>query len=164
MTVTAPRWLDVNDIPLDTHAWRVVEGGYDVLLASPALRGEDLIMHGARGVRPYPRIVTVTVVSVPLLIIGAFDQDGEPIADPGEGMLEHRDYLRHGLGIADEAEDADRGTVEAVFHRGGSLPDWVGPVTVLGLNDWVTLDLDGGDAMVRLDLSIPDGELEETGS
>lgn len=163
MTVTATRYLEVNDIPLDTHAWRVVDEGYDQLLNSPALRGEDLTMHGAKGRRAYPRIIDTTIVSIPLLIIGAFDEDGDPIADPFEGMFEHRDYLRANLGIADDG-DPNRGTVDAIFHRGGTLPNWAGPVTVLGLNGWTTIDAYTGDAMVRLDLSIPDGELAASGS
>lgn len=161
MTVTATRYGELNDIPLDTYAWQVVEGGYDELLNTPALRGEDLTMPGAQGVRSYPRIIDATIVSIPLLVVGSLTEDGEAISDPFEGMLQHRDYLRANLGLAGDG-DAARGTVPFVFHRGGSLNDWEGEVTFLGLFGWTSMG--GGDAMVRIDLSIPNGELVEAGS
>lgn len=163
MTVIADIYLEVNELPLETYGWRTVEGSYDELLNSPALRGDDLVMPNASGVRPYQRVVTVTLVSIPLLITGAFDEDGTPRSNPMTGMMVNRDALRSSLGIA--GGDPDRGTVPAVFHRGDvSLLDWGGPVTVLGLNGFTVLDAIAGDAMVRLDLSIPDGELVEVGS
>lgn len=154
MTVTAPRWLDVNTVPLDTYAWRVVEGGYDELLNTAPLRGENLIMPGARGRRPKTPLEDEKPVSIPLLVIGAFTPDGDPIDDPIQGMLEHRDYLYDSLGL--------RTIVDGVFHRGGDLADWVGDLQPLGLYGWTTLG--DGDAAVRLDLKIPDGELTEDGS
>lgn len=149
---------ELNTVILDTYAWRVVDSGYDDLLSCPALRGEDLVMHGAKGRRAYPRIIDATVVSIPMLITGAFDQDGDPIENPRKGLFENRDYLRDNLGFAD---DSDRGTVPFIFYR-DDLPNWAGDVTFLGLNDWTTIGRH--DAMARLDISIPDGELEETGS
>lgn len=163
MTVTATRYATVNTVPLDTYAWRVIAGGYDQLLNTPQVRGEDVIMPGATGVRAYPRIFTATIVSIPMLIVGSMDDDGAPISDPFEGMLQHQEYLQENLGIAEDG-DADRGTVEMVFVRGGALSSWTGEVTVLGLQDWVTLDGQTGEAMVRLDISIPAGRLGPDGS
>lgn len=160
MTVISDVYLEVNSIPLETYGWRTVDIGYDELLNSPALIGSDLDMVTVPGVRPYPRRITVTVVSIPLLVAGAMDEDGTPFSNPLMGLMTNRDTLRAGLGIAADG-DADRGTVTATFHR-GDLPSWEGPVTVLGLNGWTTLG--GTDALVRLDLSIPDGELVEVGS
>lgn len=161
MTVTAARYGVLNSVPLDTYAWEVVQDGYDELLDCPALRGIDVIMPGARGRRAYPREIDATVVSIPLHIIGSLTEDGTPISDEIEGMLTHRDYLRNNLGMPEDA-DADRGTVPFVFVRGGSLADWEGEVTFLGLHGFTTLG--GGEALVRIDLSIPDGELEEAES
>lgn len=150
----------LNSVPLDTYAWRVVEGGYDELLNCPALRGADLVMFGSQGRRGYPRIIDATVISIPLLVSGEFDEDGTPIANKREGLYEHRDYLRANLGLAADS-DPDRGTVPFVFNR-GSLADWTGDVTFLGFNGWTSIGRH--DAMVRIDLSIPDGELAEAGS
>lgn len=155
-----PNYGELNGVLLDTYAWRVVNEGYDALLNCPALRGTDLVMPHARGRRPYPRVIDATVVSFPMLISGHLDEDGEPISDPRTGLLQHRDYLRENLGLADDGDPVD-GTVPFVFHR-EDLPDWTGDVTFLGFNGWTTLGR--SDALVRLDLSIPDGELAETGS
>lgn len=155
-----PTYGELNGVLLETYAWRTVGTGYDELLSTPSLRGIDLIMHGARGRRPYPRIIDATVVSIPMLISGQHDQDGVATANPRAALLDHRDYLRANLGLAEDG-DPDDGTVPFVFHR-DDLPDWAGDVTFLGLNGWTTLGR--SDAMVRLDLSIPDGELAETGS
>lgn len=160
MTVTATRYGILNGIPLDTYAWRVVDSGYDELLNTPQLRGEDITMPGAQGVRAYPRVIAATVVSIPLLIVGSLTEDGAAIADPYDGMLTHRDYLRANLGLADDS-DPDRGTVPFVFIRGPILDAWLGDVTFLGIQGWTTLS--GGDALCRIDLSLPT-ELDEAGS
>lgn len=162
MTVTAAYHLVVNGIPLDTYAWRVIEGGYDDLLNTPALRGGDLVMPGARGVRAYPRIITVTPASISMMIDGSVDEDGVATADAVDGMFTHRDYLRENLGIADDAADADRGTVPATWVRGSTLPEMDADITVLGIFDWRTYE--GGFATCRLDLLIPDGEFSEAGA
>lgn len=153
-------WGELNSIPLETYAWRTITGGYDELLNTPALRGEDLVMPGAAGRRPYPRILDATTVSIPMLLTGEFDEDGNPTTNPRAALLFHRDYLRANLGLAADG-DPDDGTVPFVLHR-NDLADWSGPVTFLGIHGFTKL----GDrnAMMRLDLSIPDGELADTGS
>jgi hypothetical protein len=161
VTVTADYYLIVNDIPLDTYGWQVIEGGYDDLLNTPALRGSDLVMPQAAGVRPYPRVKTVTAVSISMMVVGELDEDGMPIADPVVGMFTHRDYLAENLGIAEDG-DPTTGTVPAVWVRGASLPEMEGEVTVLGINDWRTFP--AGFAVFRLDLLIPDAEFSEAGA
>lgn len=151
---------ELNGIPLDTYAWRVIESGYDELMNCPALRGEDLTMNGAKGVRPYPRIITATTISIPMLVTGEVDQDGVATANPRASLFTHRDYLRNNCGLAEDGDPAD-GTVPFIFYR-DDLPNWSGDVTFLGFHGWTKLG--DRDAMMRLDLSIPDGELAETGS
>lgn len=146
-------YLEVNSVPLDTHAWRCL--GYGDLFNGPRVRGTDLTMPGAVGVRPYPRLVDATVVSLSLHVFGHLDQDGGSIANPLEGLITHRDYLRTNLGLGLTTGD---GTVPATFHR-GSLDSVVGDVTVLGIEDW--RNRGGIEATFRLDLSIPDGEFAE---
>lgn len=149
-------YAEINSVPLDTYGWRVMDAGYDEFLSSAPVRGENLVMPGARGRRPYDPIEDQKVVPVPLLISGAFDEDGAPIATPSTGMLQHRDYLAENLGL--------RTLVPCRLHRGPDLPDWIGDVQPLGLYGWTTLSTATGDAMVRLDLIIPDAELEPEGS
>lgn len=161
MTVlSVPVWGELNTIPLETYAWRTFGTGYDELLNTPALRGQSLVMHGSKGRRSYPTIIDETTVSIPLSVTGEKDEDGNATTNPVTALLWHRDYLRNNLGLADDA-DADRGTVTFTLHRDG-LPDWTGPVVFLGLVGWTTLG--DRDAIARVDLRIPDGELAETGS
>lgn len=154
----SPYRLLVNGVSLETAAWFAPTGGYDDLLASPAVRGTDRVMPGARGVRSYRRIATATPVSVSLIVTGECDPNGTPYDLPRiEGLLTNRDLLRHELGLSIDQVTRD-GLVPARFER-GSLPAWEGEVTVVGLADWQTLSEDTG--AVRLDLLIPAGELVE---
>lgn len=160
MTIISPNWLVVNTVPLETYAWQAMEDGYDDLLNTPQLRGEDLTLPGASGERPFPRVAGSLLVAVPLVIDGTRDQDGDPISNPRLGVRDHLRYLNANLGIASDG-DPDDGTVPAEFHwEDGEV--WQGDVIVLGLNDVVTLGRTG--AMVRLDLKFPDGSMEEAGS
>jgi hypothetical protein len=161
MSLTSDYYLEVNGVPLDTHAWMVLEGGYDDLLNSPQLRGADVVMPQARGRRTYPRIVDATPVSISMLIIGEVDEDGVPMADPLDGLFIHRDYLRDNLGIAEDA-DPTTGTVVATWVRGTTLPALAGEVVVVGLFDFATMA--GGFATVRLDLILAEGGFTEGGS
>lgn len=149
-------YAEINSVPLDTYGWRVIDTGYDELLNSAPVRGENLILPGAPGRRDFDPVEDQKAVSIPLLISGSFDEDGTPVAVPSSGMFTHRDYLTASLGL--------RSTVTMVFHRGDDLPDWTGDVQPLGLYGWTTINLQTGDAMVRLDLIIPGAELEEAGS
>lgn len=148
-------YAEINNVPLDTYGWRVVEGGYDELLNSPPVRGENLVMPGARGRRSYDPVADQATVSIPLFIEGRMDQDGDPASNPAAGMIDNRDYLITNLGL--------RSLVTCVFHIEDS-PDWSGEVQPLGLYGWTTLNFRSGDAMVRLDLIIPDSELTVAGS
>lgn len=153
MTITAVNYATVNSVPLDTYGWRAMAGGYDALLETPALRGRDLVMPGAQGVRPYPRYVDATTVSIGLVIDGKFTENGSVNADPVKGMFQNRDYLEANLGIANDAADADRGTVAFTFVRAG-LSTLTADVVVLGLRGWQTKG--NGVALVRLDLVFPE--------
>lgn len=144
-------YLEVNSVPLDTHAWRCLS--YGDLFSAPAVRGDDRILPGAPGRRAYKRVVDATVKSLSMQVFGYKDQDGGAIADPLEGLLTHAAYLRANLGLAESTGD---GTVPATFHR-GSLGNLTGDVTVLAITDWQNIG--GREATFRLDLSIPAGEL-----
>lgn len=153
MTITATRYATVNGVPLDTYGWRVVRGGYDELLNTPAVRGADLVVPLAHGARAYPRWIDVTLVSIGMVINGRKNEAGTLYADPITGMLTNRDYLEANLGIADDAASATRGTVPFTLVR-PALSTLTADVTVLGLRGWSTRG--GGLALVRLDLSFPE--------
>lgn len=157
MSAVGDFYLEVNNVPLDTHAWRCLS--YDDLLNGPAVRGEDIIMPSAVGRRPKPRRIDALVVSLSMLVDGSVDEDGDALTMlPLEGVLSHRDYLVAELGLGSEVDD---GTVPATFYR-GDLNPLAGDVTVLAITDWRVMG--GTHASFRLDLSIPDGALVATGS
>ena len=88
MTVRADvlTYAEINDVPLDTYGWRVIQpGGYDELLNSAPVRGENLVMPGARGRRPYDPVEDQKTVSIPMLVEGEFDEDGTPAAKASAG-------------------------------------------------------------------------------
>lgn len=145
-------YLEVNSVPLDTYAWRCLS--YGPLFSGPAVRGDDLVMPGAAGRRPYPRIKDATVVSLSMHVYGWRDQAGAAITVPLVGLATHRDYLRANLGIGSLTGN---GTVATTFHRGGAPADQTGYVHVLAMADWENVG--GREATFRLDLSIPAGEL-----
>lgn len=156
MTVTRTWYLEINSVPLATHAWEIPD--LSPLLDSGTLRGTDRLLPGAAGVRALPRRRTVTVLTFPLDVVGDVDDDGVAIADPNEGVNEHMAYLNANLGFASATGD---GTVPAVFHR-GDLPSWTADVHFLGFKGSQKL----GEFLVRttFDISIPAGAWEEVGS
>lgn len=154
MTVTRDWYLEVDGVPLATHGWEV----YDLspLLDDPDLLGSDRVIPGA-GVRAYPRVPTVTVITLALDVFGEVDEDDAPYDDPMTGLVTNFDYLKATIGQGAAAD----GTVSATFHR-GSLDPAIGPVTFLGFKGSSAF----GDANLRttFDLSIPAGALVVTGS
>lgn len=156
MTVIRDWYLEINSVPLATYAWEVTN--LSALLDSAALRGTDRLLPGAAGVRPNRRRRGVQVVTLPLEVHGDFDEAGDPITEPLEGVVSHLEYLTDSLGFASPTGD---GTVPAVFHRGG-LPDLAADVHFLGFQGSEAF----GEWSLRttFDISIPAGAWEEVGS
>lgn len=161
MLITRDWYLEVNAVPLACPAFEVPD--IDALLSDPALRGlGGLVMPGAEGRRAYAPIIDATTVGpIPLDLDGNKDQDGVPIVDGREGLMEHREFLRNNLGFG---KTTDRGLVDVVLHR-GSMSPLTGLGQFLGLKGWVTQGIGAArSARTTFDLWLPDGELVETGS
>ncbi len=151
MPVTDPTWLNVNGVDLATPAWRITD--LSELLNEGPVRGGDLVMPLAEGVRPYRRRRTVRTVTLPMDIYGDFDQDGGVVADPVQGVISHMIFLAQNLGIGDDAT-AEDGTVDAIW----TLPDdsqLFAPGHVIGLLG--TVSVAPGLLRTTLDLSFPEG-------
>lgn len=155
MTVTDPTWLTVNGVDLATHAWRITD--LSDLLADGPVRGRDRVIPLNPGARPYRRRRTVRVASLPMDIYGHYEQDGTPISDPMQGVIDHMLWLSGNLGIGEDAAATD-GTVDAVWHLpdGGTLH---ADVHVLSLDN--VRDLGPGLLRCVLDLSFPTGGFVE---
>lgn len=150
MTVTSDEYLEIDGVPLHTHAWRIVD--LAPLQQGAARRGADRKVPGAPGVRAYPRRANVTVHALEMFVFGHLDEDGAPHADPREGLEENVAYLR--ANVTDPTNVGD-GTRTAVLH----LPSGAtrqAPVHVEGFE----LAALGPVAFAAvLTLSIPEGAL-----
>lgn len=156
MTVTRTWYLELNNIPLATYGWETPD--LSPLLDDPALRGTDRILPQRPGARGYPRVVTATIITLALDVVGAVDQDNDPYDDVFEGLITNFDYLKANLGLAEPSGD---GTVPAVFHR-GDLDSLTTDVHFLGFKGTATK----GTGVIRttFDISNPAGLWTPTGS
>lgn len=152
-TITSPEWLEVAGVPLSTPAWETTDASE--LWSSPEVRGADLLLPGAVGVRPYPRRATVTPVTVELAVVGDTDWEGNPYAEVRAGLATN---CRHLQSLADRSAAAPDGTVTATLHYapGAPVASIAGPVHVLRLR----FARQGPNlATGQLELSIPAGAL-----
>lgn len=111
MTVTQDTWVEINGVDLATHAWLITD--LSDLLNTPDARGSNEVMPGASGRRFFRRFRDELDVVFPMSIFGDFDEDGNPIADPVQGVIDHVEYLRNSLG------EFEASLVPLVWH----LPD-----------------------------------------
>lgn len=151
MTVTSTVYLEVNTVPLHTYAWQHIDVGP---LLVDAVRGSDEVMPGADGVRAFPRRRHVIDVSIPMEVVGDYDEDGTPIADPWAGVIANFIALKDALGIGLTTGD---GTVAATLHT--ATTSYSADVHVLG---FPSVRYTGGTMLMTvLDLSIPSGAFTE---
>ena len=152
-TITSPEWLEIDGVPLSTPAWETTEASD--LWSSPEVRGTDLVIPGAAGVRPYPRRPTVTPVTIELAIVGDVRWDGARHDDPRAGLAINCAHLE---ALTDPLTTATDGTRLAVLHYAQDTP-WdtrQGRVHVLRLR----IARNGPMfATGQLELSIPAGAL-----
>jgi hypothetical protein len=105
-TITETEYAEVDGVPLATTAW-ALENLYE--LWQPAeTRGQDRILPGAAGVRPYRRRATVTRRTLNLSIWGDVDWDGVAYDDWRVGLMLNIDHLRTGIVDATVTGDGTR--------------------------------------------------------
>lgn len=145
--ITFDEYLEVNSIPLATHAWRITS--LVPLWAGPELRGEDRLIEDVSGLRPYRRVVTATHVALPMMIFGHKNREGTAYGDARLGLHTNWDVLYTGL-LTPPLTTA--GTVTAVWHKPGT--DRTAAVHVLGL---AVREFSPQSIRATLQLSIPAG-------
>lgn len=151
--ITAPEYLEIDDVPLSTPAWETT--AMDDLWSGPAVRGEDILVPLGDGVRAEPRRPTVTPVTVELAIVGDLAPDGTPNADVRHGLWTNCLAL---LALTTRTGTATDGTRHAVLH----LPPGADPATREGRVHVLRLRLVRNGPMFargQLDLSLPAGAL-----
>lgn len=147
--VAAPEYLVIDGIPLSTPAWETNQ--LDDLLASPEMRGDDILVPYGDGVRAQPRRPTVTKAAVGLQVVGDTRPDGTPHTSPREGLRLNIEALCWLAGR--DGVDPD-GTRLAELHLAGDTR--VGRVHVLRLR---FVRIGPAYATGQMELSIPAGAL-----
>lgn len=145
--ITATEYLEIASTPLATPAWRILD--LTSLWDSAPLRGDDLTLPGANGVRPYARQIDAGRVALPMVIWGDRNRENTAYGNVRTGLLTNMEAL-HAAIVTPAGGD---GTRTAVWHQadGGTQ---TAPVTVLGL---VVRKLSPRAVSATLQLSIPQG-------
>jgi hypothetical protein len=109
--ITRSTYLEISSTPLATPAWRILDLSR---LYGMSKRGADLVMHGAEGVRPYERIVTIRSVALPLIVEGRQNREGTTYGNIYEGLDDNIDALMTAVVVPPGTTE---GTRAAVWHR-----------------------------------------------
>lgn len=143
--ITRSTYLEINSVPLATPAWRILDLSR---LHGLAIRGSDRTMPGAEGQRAVRRHLTTYVQSLPLLVVGRFDREGNTNADVYDGLDDNIDYLHTNVVLPPTTA-----TVAATWHRAGG--NKTADIHVEGFEPQAW-----GQGWIRfsLDISIPAGK------
>jgi hypothetical protein len=151
-TITNPEYLELNGVPLSTPGWEMTEASD--LWSGADVRGSDLLMPGAAGVRPYPRRPTVTGAVIEVYVFGDTAWDGTPYASLRAGLATN---VMHLAALATPPGSGD-GTVAAVLHYAPGAPtaSRSGRVHVVR---WRFARTGPGSGTGQFELSVPAGSL-----
>jgi hypothetical protein len=142
--ITRSTYLEINSVPLATPAWRILDLSR---LHGLAVRGSDRIMPGANGMRAQRRRRTIYSQSLPLLVVGRYDREGNVLSNVYDGLDDNIDYL-----MTNVIEPPSTATVAAVWHRAGGNKSAAIHVEGFDPDGW-------GNGWIRFSLaiSIPSG-------
>jgi hypothetical protein len=91
ITPTFAEHVTLRGTPLSCPAWETTD--LASLWSTPDLRGGDVLVPYAPGVRAGRRVVNSRRVAIPLVVFGTTDPDGEPYADARIGLRANLDAL-----------------------------------------------------------------------
>jgi len=94
-TITRTEYLEVNNVPLATPAWEVLD--LSPLWGIGGLRGEDRVIPFADGKSPLRRVRDDWREVVPIVIYGDFDQNNVAQSNTRTGLQANIDYLRDNI-------------------------------------------------------------------
>ena len=143
--ITRSTYLEINSVPLATPAWRILDLSR---LHGLAVRGSDRVMPTTEGMRAYRRHLTTYTLSLPLLVEGRFDREGNANSNVYDGLDDNVDYLHTNVVLPPSTA-----TVAATWHRAGG-------------NKTANIHVEGfepqawGNGWIRfnLDISVPAGK------
>lgn len=142
--ITRTQYLEINSVPLATPAWRILDLSR---LHGLAVRGSDRLLPGAAGFRANRRRTTAYTQSLPMIVFGRYDREGNVLSNVADGLDDNIDYL-----LTNVITPPTSATVAAVWHRAGGTKSAAIHVEGFEPNGW-------GNGWIRfnLDLSIPAG-------
>lgn len=146
--------LEIDSVPLRGPAWNVTD--LTDLWQYGDRRGQDRIIPGAAGVRPYRRRRTVTAYSLPMVIIGDVDPNGDPYDGCDDVWV---GFETNYAGLV-SALVSDPGTVAGTRTAVLTMPSGAtrtGDVHVTGI---ILGQGFNGRALATLELSLPNGQLQ----
>ena len=91
-TANSSEYLEIDNVPLSTPAWDTED--LAAILQGPGVRGGDLLVPIRAGELARRRILTSRVITVPLVVNGWFDSDGNEHADPRAGLIANLNALK----------------------------------------------------------------------
>lgn len=91
VTANLAERLEIAGIPLSTPAWEIED--LSPLWDVAGYRGGDLSVPYQRGVVPFRRALGAKVVDLPFVVLGDYDPDGQPAADPRAQLWANRREL-----------------------------------------------------------------------
>lgn len=102
--------LTIDQVSLHTSAWCAPD--LSALWGSPLLRGQNRLIPGRQGRKPYKRRIDEFRFSLPLLVTGYCDSDGFAYSDAGvgfdQGLEANVAYLQNALVIPPSNNDSTR--------------------------------------------------------
>lgn len=150
LTVNRSYYLEVNTIALACPAWQAFNLG--VLDDDADLRGSDHVLPYVAGEVAVRRWKGAEVKTIGLEVLGFYDTDGTPQADPARKLRQHMAYLKANLGFASAS---GAGTVTVKFYRGAEAT-LTASAHFLGFKGTVW-DNTGMRLTTTFDLKIPSG-------
>lgn len=153
--ITSDEYLELNGVPLNTPAWHVTD--YTPLLDGPEIRGGNLTIPRRRGQVPRMRLTDSRTVTLPIVIYGDKDFEGNAHADSHIGLTDNLNQLKYFLNMSSSKNIT---TIPAIFHRVmGDLQTDVQVGAALDLQALGTTAARGS-----LTLTIPSGIWRSSGS
>lgn len=140
--------LEIAGVPLSTPAWE--HTNLYTLYGAAAVRGENVVMPGAIGVRPVRRRPTETNYTVDLAINGQRNWAGTPYADPMLGLATNIDHLRDN--VIDPLATTNSLRAAIIHLPSGTL---VASIQVLGFE--ITEAFSPGDVLASMEISVMQG-------
>jgi hypothetical protein len=143
-----PTHLEIDGVPLSTPAWEHLN--LQALLGSAAVRGENVVMPGAVGVRPVRRRPTETNYTLDLAIFGDRNWEGVAYPDPVVGLVANLGHLR--ANVIDPLETVNSVRPATIHLPSGTL---VASIQVLGFE--VTEAYSSIDVLASMDITVIQG-------